>query len=112
MTSLECGSIIENFIGYRGSQNTLLSMDPDTSALDVIQYEIDELGNESFINQFRTIPLSLKEFPASSLIWVCDSQEAASRYLFLEEGEQLTENHLELISEEHIDCGLVLLDDD
>jgi len=51
------------------------------SALDVIEFEEDELGNiEDFCHLLVRTRMELAEIPASQIVWICKTQRAAKRY--------------------------------
>jgi hypothetical protein len=71
-------------LGYRGSE---YSAPRNISAADILRYEMQELGNTFCISD--DLWGFMETIPASAVIWVCDTPEAAVRYTEDEDIEQV-----------------------
>jgi len=83
------GDFYPSSIGYRIEPNNIGNSGVQT-ALDIVNFEADELGNESTrtnaIQVAKSVGVDLKKLPANDIIWVTKKPEEAFMYGFDEEG--------------------------
>ena len=88
------------------------------TALNVLEYEAYELGNDDALNALLTIitdtELDLKNFPATALLWVCAEKKNALRYARDEDGNDVTDMSLvdEYVTAYNVRDALVIIPDD
>jgi hypothetical protein len=77
--------------GWRaGSRN----IEPGASAVDVIRYEQEELGNTLDVPDFLLDELHEKQVSARDIVWVCRTRDHARRYGGAGIGLPIIEHHL------------------
>lgn len=86
---------------------------PGASAIDVIQYETEELGNTLDIPDFLLTELVQKQVSAHDIVWVCETRDHARRYSGKGIGqpykEDVDQDALILATDEEPETGYLVL---